>query len=102
MAKGQKTGGRQKGTPNRATAAKAQEIAESGLTPLQFMLDVMRDPSQEYPVRMDAAKSSAPYVHPKLASIEHTGDPDNPVVIDVESNNLARWIALKLASAKPE
>ncbi len=68
-----KTGGRQKGTPNRATAAKAEEIAASGLTPLEFMLGVMRNDEQPFPVRLDAAKSAAPYVHPKLAAIEHSG-----------------------------
>lgn len=99
MAQGIKTGGRKKGTPNRATAAKVQEIAASGLTPLDFMLEVLRDPSQEYPIRMDAAKSAAPYVHPKLASIEHTGDADHPVMIDVPDGNLARWIARHLTEA---
>lgn len=100
MAKGIKTGGRQKGTPNRATAAKAKEIAESGLTPLDFMLEVLRDPTQEYPIRMDAAKSAAPYVHPKLASIEHTGDADNPIhIAEVDPVKMGRWIALKLTGA---
>jgi len=39
-----KTGGRQKGTPNKATAAKQAEVAATGLTPLDHMLEVMRDP----------------------------------------------------------
>jgi hypothetical protein len=36
-------GGRTKGTPNRASAAKAAEIAASGLTPLDYMVGVMRE-----------------------------------------------------------
>jgi hypothetical protein len=101
MEKRVKTGGRQKGTPNRATAAKVKEIAESGLTPLDFMLEVMRDTSQDYAIRMDAAKSAAPYVHPKLASVEHKGDPDNPVMIQTDDLALARWLALVLTKAQP-
>lgn len=68
--KGTRIGGRQKGTPNKATAAKQAEIAASGLTPLEFMLNVMRDESAEQPIRLDAAKAAAPYVHPKLSNID--------------------------------
>lgn len=71
--KGKKTGGRQKGVPNKASAAKAKAIADSGMTPLDYLLDVMRngeDPIQ----RLDAAKAAAPYVHPKLAALEHRVD----------------------------
>lgn len=83
MPKGFKAGGRQKGTPNRATAAKAAAIAESGLTPLDYMLQVLRDPKQDYDVRLDAAKGAAPYVHPKLANIELSGNKDKPLHVSV-------------------
>lgn len=73
MAAGKKTGGRQKGTPNKATAAKAAEIAASGLTPLDYMLSVLRDEANDPIARLDAAKAAAPYVHPKLASTELSG-----------------------------
>lgn len=73
MATGKKTGGRQKGTPNRATAAKAKEVAESGLAPLDYMLKILRDENETQENRMWAAEKAAPYVHPKLAAIEHSG-----------------------------
>jgi hypothetical protein len=73
MAIGKKTGGRKKGTPNKASAARAEEIAASGLTPLDFMLQVLRDESNPQDVRLDAASKAAPFVHPKLAAIEHSG-----------------------------
>lgn len=66
--------GRKKGVPNRATAAKAAEIAASGKTPLDYLLDVMRDEKCDKAVRLDAAKAAAPYVHPKLASMDHKVD----------------------------
>jgi hypothetical protein len=82
MAAGKKTGGRQKGVPNRASAAKAKAIAESGLTPLDFLLDLMRN-GDDAAQRLDAAKAAAPYVHPKLAAIEHTGKDGAPIQAEV-------------------
>lgn len=83
MAKGIKTGGRVKGVKNKRTSAaakKAEKIAASGLTPLEYMLQVLRDKNQDDPIRMDAAKAAAPYIHPKLAQVVHKGDDDNPLI----------------------
>lgn len=97
MAKGVKTGGRKKGTPNKATATKAAEIAASGVTPLDFMLQTMRDAGKDFEVRLDAAKSAAPYVHPKLAAIEHTGANGGPIQTEeLGDNDRARRIAFIL------
>ncbi len=83
MARGAKYGGRVKGTPNKATAAKAEAIASSGLTPLDFMLDVMRDQRNPLHLRASAAKDAAPYVHPRLANIEHTGRNGGPIEMTI-------------------
>lgn len=53
------------------TARKA--AAEGGIMPLEFMLAILRDDTVPREERMDAAKAAAPYVHAKLASVEHTG-----------------------------
>lgn len=78
-----KVGGRQKGTPNKATAAKAAEIAASGLTPLDYLMSLLRDENNALPIRMEAAKNAAPYVHPKLASF--TGQIDTAVTVEIVS-----------------
>ena len=65
--------GRPPGSRTRKTAALLIEIERSGITPLAYMLDVLRDPKQEPAARMRAAESAAPYVHPKLAAITHSG-----------------------------
>jgi hypothetical protein len=39
----------------------------------------LRDEAEEKSVRLDAAKSAAPYMHPRLAAVEHSGNKDNPV-----------------------
>ena len=76
-----KTGGRQKGSTNKATAVREAAIAASGLTPLDFMLKALRDEGNDFLTRFEAAKAAAPYVHPRLASTEVKGDPDSPVGI---------------------
>lgn len=81
MAAGRKTGGRARGTPNRATAAKAAEIAASGLTPLDFMLAALRNEDATFEARMDAAKSAAPYCHPKRAPVDGEGNEASLTVI---------------------
>lgn len=68
-----KTGGRQKGAANKATAQRQAEVAASGLTPLDYMLAILRDEALDESKRLDAAKAAAPYVHPRLAAVEHSG-----------------------------
>lgn len=80
-----KSGGRKKGIPNKASIQRAREIAESGLTPLDYMISVLRDASLPLDKRLQAAKDAAPYVHPKLASVEHRGDAENPIAFAILS-----------------
>lgn len=80
-----KTGGRKKGVPNKVTLKKAEEIAKSGLTPLEFMLKILRDNKQEVSARMEAAKAAAPYVHPRLANVEVAGPDGGPLQVQVVS-----------------
>lgn len=70
--------GRKKGARNKASAAREAAIAASGLTPLQYMLALMRDETQPVAVRLEMAKAAAPYVHPRLAAVAHTGEADVP------------------------
>ena len=75
MDKPKNKGGRPKGSLNKRTLAVKQAI-RNGVTPLEFLLDLMRDEAQELNVRIDAAKSAAPYVHQRLAqlAVEHKGE----------------------------
>jgi hypothetical protein len=86
MAKGKKTGGRKKGSRNKATIALEQELAASGETPKDYMLRVMRDPKVDDHRRDEMAKAVAPYVHPRLATIPHTAESKKPtpMVVSVE------------------
>ena len=70
-----KTGGRKKGTPNKASAKREAAVAKSGKTPLQFLLNVMRDKKAPKAERIECAKAAAMYVHPKPATtMDVTGD----------------------------
>ena len=70
MAVGRKTGGRQKGARNRATAEARAAAEATGILPLDYMLGVMRDARAE-PKRRDAmAIAAAPYLHSKLSTVE--------------------------------
>lgn len=85
MARGGKRDGA--GRPAGAVTRKTREIAEGaaaeGITPLDYMLSVLRDETQAPAARMDAAKAAAPYVHAKLASVEHKGEDGGAIVHEI-------------------
>ena len=74
MALGRKTGGRQKGARNRATTEARAAAAATGILPLDYMLEIMRETNAD-PKRRDAmATAAAPYLHPKLSAVEPKPD----------------------------
>jgi hypothetical protein len=70
MARGQKTGGRQKGTRDRATAEARAAAEVTGVMPLTYMLEVMRDPTADRKRRDGMAIAAAPYLHARLSTID--------------------------------
>lgn len=74
--------GRKPGAKNKASADREKAIRKSGLTPLDYMLRLMRNGKLDRGTRLEAAKSAAPYVHPKLASVEVTGPEGGPVQVE--------------------
>ena len=62
--------GRKKGTKNNATIARETDIAESGMSPLDYMLTVMRDETAHSARRDRMAQAAAPFIHPKIQAIE--------------------------------
>jgi hypothetical protein len=105
--------GRKRGSPNKA--ARQAEVAASGVTPLEVMLANMRfhhQQAEELIGLLSAAESpaakiqilgeasryrqmaqkctadAANYVHPKLASIQHGEDPDNPLKSVTDADRL--------------
>jgi hypothetical protein len=112
MAIGQKTGGRKPGSKNKRTRelearveAMHEGVDASGMTPLDFLLCVMRDSKLDTALRLDAAKAAARYVHPTLGAVQHSGpnlwpiQTENRMSTDLE---LARMIAQVLLRAERE
>jgi len=80
-----KTGGRKKGTPNAKT--KTLEELMRGKSPLQFLLETMRDETKELFIRLDCGKAAAPYLHSRKAQqVEVSGKDGGPIELSwVES-----------------
>lgn len=57
--------------------------------PLDYMLQVLRDPLSDPLSRMDAAKNAAPYVHARLAQTAITGPNGGSLTLkfDAEDKN---------------
>lgn len=80
-----KGAGRPKGARTvRSTKAAQEAIASGRTTPLEVMLRAMDEHfrKQEWDAAAAIAKDAAPYMHPKLQSVMHTGDADQPVVTE--------------------
>ena len=68
-----KRGGRKKGSRNKKTVERAKAISAiqaSGKDPISFFADLLRNEEAPLDLRFQAARELAPFVHPKLASIE--------------------------------
>jgi hypothetical protein len=78
MARGRKTGGRQKGARNRATEEARAAAAATGTLPLDYMLSVMRDSAADHKRRDAMAMAAAPYLHPRLTAIDAKLNPAVP------------------------
>lgn len=71
--------GRKKGSHDKVTRLRASMIAKAvhaNGTPLDYLLEIMRDEAETFENRFAAAVEALPYVHPKLAPMHHSGDPD--------------------------
>ena len=95
MAEGYKTGGRAKGTPNKATKDARAAIAmfvDGNAHRLTEWLDQVAhgDPANDIPPNpakaFDMFQSVVEYHVPKLARMEVAGDKENPLEMDVHVN----------------
>lgn len=73
MAKGRKTGGRQKGTPNKLSLTVATRLEELGCDPIEGMARIAMDSKSPDDLRGRMCAELANYVYPKRKAIEHSG-----------------------------
>lgn len=82
MAKGQKTGGRKSGTPNKSTAdvrAAIALIAQRNIDRVEQWLREVEDPAKRVALFLDLCE----YHIPKLSRAELTGDGGKPIEVTV-------------------
>jgi hypothetical protein len=110
---GERRGGRQKGTPNRATIEKRIRAEHgiaaakaNGLLPLDIMLQVAAGGEAAAQItdrQLHAAIAAAPYVHAKLAAVAVALKTPQDVVDEAERAEARAWVLKQLADmAKPE
>jgi hypothetical protein len=105
---GERRGGRQKGTPNKRTQRlreatdKALQSGEA-VSPQEFMLSLVNNRELDVPLRLEAARSVAPYVHPRLAQVDLTSRNANVhYVIGDTPPTAEEWLAETNANANIE
>ncbi len=68
---------------------------QAGTSPVDYLLKVMRDPEKPDALRLEAAKAAAPYIQPRLSSIDQTINgvrsyvDDLPVIAAIEESRTA-------------
>lgn len=85
--------GRKKGGANLINAEARRKAIESGISPLEYMLGIMRDEAIDRETRFEAAKAAAPYVHARLQSTENKTEVTHRSVMRIPSpaNTADEW-----------
>src|SRR5215471_18366181 len=86
----EKTGGRRKGTKNRRTQEVEKAVSSTGITPLEYLLQVMRDPKASDLRRDDAARAAAPYCHARRVPETAEGKSNETIVLSINADPFAR------------
>ncbi|MDA0739794.1 MAG: hypothetical protein O3A59_12775 [Nitrospirae bacterium] len=93
--------GRKKSALTIRTRAMAEELIASGVSPLEFVINLMRESKPKrlknetlaaYESRViawrtqtfDAARAALPYIHPRLAAVEHSGQDGESIPHSIE------------------
>jgi hypothetical protein len=66
--------GRKPGAATKLNQSAREQALASGVSPLDYMLTLLRNEDLSQSDRFEAAKAAAPYVHARLASVEAKHD----------------------------
>lgn len=83
------------------TQQEAVRILGEGVTPLDYLCQVMRGIEPFDPPRFEAAKAVAPYMHPRLAAVEHKGGIEvrNVARLPEAARNVREWTNRRSATS---
>ncbi len=89
--------------PNKSSRERLERIAKTGPTPLDVLIHGMRehykaaedaakedrkdDAAKSLKEAREFAKEAAPYLHPKLAAVQHTGKDDGPINVKISGSD---------------
>ena len=74
--------GRKRGSVAKVDAEVRKAALKEGISPLDYMLKIMRDSGADEHRRDDMAKAAAPYLHAKLQSLQHANAPGTTLAHD--------------------
>jgi len=92
--------GRKKGSVGKIHDEARAKAAAEGITPLDYLLGLLRDQSQSQEVRTDAAKAAAPYLHAKLANVDANLNLSGELTIRASKEQRDAAVRAALAAAK--
>lgn len=77
--------GRRKGSITKRTREIAEKALAEGISPLEMMLKAMRalDADGQIEKAGDMASKAAPYMHARLASVEHSGKDGGALTVQI-------------------
>ena len=79
-------GGRRHGTPKQADAGAAgreDELLAAGDRPRAYMRGVKRDGQADPAMRFEAARTAAPYCHPRLSAVDVSSSDGGPAIVEI-------------------
>lgn len=92
---GERRGGREKGTPNKRTLEREEQMAAASAALEQalanpfagdshaLLMAIYKNGDLPIQIRLDAAKAAIGYEKPRLAAIEHSADQDRPLTFQI-------------------
>ena len=93
--------GRKRGSVAKIDYEARRQAHATGLTPLDYLLAIMRDEGEDKRERLDAAKAAAPYCHARLSSTEFSGPGKGPIeTMEITDEMRARALAAFIAKMK--
>ena len=75
--------GRPKGGANKINDEARKAALEGGISPLEYLLSVLRDEDEQRNVRIDAAKAAAPYIHARLSNVDMNAKVDAKAAVNI-------------------
>lgn len=93
--------GRKKGAVGKLHDAARAQAASEGITPLAYLLGLLRDDQQPQEIRTDAAKAAAPYLHAKLANVDANVNLSGDITVRASKEQRDAAVRAALAASKP-